>query len=110
MIKETFLPMRFLETERYQFLAEHGPQRVHPPNQSYPLLRQDYKEMCMIGHNYITTDCYVTFFSTLREKTKHLLDFRSRKQRVMFVSIERYEIKRLHILEKQFESRGSARI
>jgi hypothetical protein len=39
-----------------------------------------------------------------------LLDFRSRKQRVMFVSIERYEIKRLHILEKQFESRGSARI
>ena len=83
---------------------------MHPLNQSYALLRQDDKEMCMIGHKDITTDCYVTFFSTLREKTKRLMDLRSRKQRVTFVSIERYEIKRLHILEKQFESRGPARI
>ncbi len=52
---------------------------MHPLNQSYPLLRQDYKEMCMIGHKDITTDCYVTFFSTLREKTKRLMDLGSRK-------------------------------
>jgi len=70
---------------------------MHPLNQSYSLLRQGYKEMCVIGHQNITTDCYVTFFGTLREKTKRLMHLRSRKQRKTLVSIECYEIKGLHI-------------
>jgi len=103
VIKESFLPMRFLDPESQQFLSDYRFQRTNPFGKGESGHWERDEQMNVIRHDDIAANGNVVIFCARAKRTKDLVDLFASEKPKSRVCIEGNEIEWTHGGEEQFK-------